>query len=523
MSLPSRLLRAAWRWLGSGYRRPEAIDPSGIVRDRLVLVALADDHIADAVSALGARDLLVLDRAAAPGVHRQQDRCRQPYTRIPDIRKNNCRVALLHGRSAFGLWQKRQFANFDFILVPVGPLGALAMRLALLRYERRGVLTLAGATRMGGGSGRDYWVLTACVRLRDRARHYAPSGSTPLELVQGLAGIDYVLLRSFNAIAAGMHRGDIDLLVAQHDVAACKQRLDVAVGTQSFDLFTDQGQDGYSYKSVPYYSPRLAAEVLRAAELTAEGLRVPSPRWCFIAYCYDLLFHHKLCPEAAAGEKLEPHAFMKAKHHAELARLATAAEQSVPTTVSELEQILRTEGVMPSIDLIGFYSNGCGFLSRRYFGKARLKPGLATFFIRDFGTGLDRLPELRQRLGDTFEIIAEGPLEPKRCEQVFQSVRGGNWLDIKAPGGEARPIYWFVCWDAAPQPPSPRTRRKHPRVDNENIRFKDDLRRELSPDDVKALRIIHSSDNSDEALDHLEHLGLLDHPELRRRLSGLKA
>jgi hypothetical protein len=54
-------------------------------------------------------------------------------------------------------------------------------------------------------------------------------------------------------------------------------------------------------------------------------------------------------------------------------------------------------------------------------------------------------------------------------------------------------------------------------VDNENIRLKDDLRREHG-DGGKDLRVVHSSDNSLEAIDHLDHLGLIEHPEIKRRM-----
>jgi hypothetical protein len=58
-------------------------------------------------------------------------------------------------------------------------------------------------------------------------------------------------------------------------------------------------------------------------------------------------------------------------------------------------------------------------------------------------------------------------------------------------------------------------------MDNENIRLKDDLRRDLGTRDKKILRVIHSSDNSLEALDHLEHLGVKDHPDIAKRLAGV--
>ncbi|MEI8241779.1 MAG: hypothetical protein WCI17_00785 [bacterium] len=491
-----------------------------LVRDKLVLVALARGKMtADCLRENGARDVLLLEKSGSVTAIREGMWVRKRYRRISDVRKNNCNVAILHGTAAFALMEKREFARFRYVLVPIGP-AMVAMAIGLLMYGRRKALVLAGRTELQcNGRGRQYIVLNAHVQLRDQTRQYGPAGLAPLELLQRLAGVDYVLLRGSESMATGEHQGDIDILVSQDGMQEFKKRFSEEVGTYSFDVYTDDGQGGHAYKSVPYFTPKLARAIMQTACTSETGIRIASPQWRYLAYCYHLMFHDKILTASPQAPEIGAESFSKPHYHQELIRLAKCAGEPVPRTFDDIEQRLREADVFPSIDLIGFYSNRNAFLKKRYFDHVPMKVGLATFFVRDFGNGLEVLPELRERLKAKFEILAEGPVSEANRAQVIKGVRGGNWADAKAPGGRAEPVYWFVCWDPAPRPPSARTRRKHPRVDNENIRLKDELRRDLSPAE-KTLRVVHSSDNSQEALDHVRHLGLTDHPGIAGHLAA---
>jgi hypothetical protein len=491
-----------------------------LVRDKLVLSALGGGRVtAASLREHGARDVLMLERQGPARAQRDPLQVRKGYRRIPDVRKNNCNVALLHGTSTFALMEKREFARFERVLVPAGA-AWFAVALGLLMYGRRRALVVAGQTRVPcRGRPRRYLVLDAHVKARDQARQYGPAGLSHLELLQRLAGVVYVSLRGSEAMAEGRSEGDIDLLVSPAGLREFTERFSREVGVQSFDLYTEDGQGGYAYKSVPYFTAKLAHEMLQGAAVDEHGVRLASPHWRYLSYLYHLLFHDKVPPHPPGAPQLGPGSFTKPHYYPELQRLAAAAGATPPRTFEEMEQQLRAADVMPSLDMIGFYSNKNPFLKQRYFEHAPLKVGLATFFVRDFGNGVATVPELRARLQQTFEILAEGAVDDANHARVLKGVRGGNWVDAAAPGGRAEPVYWFVCWDPAPRLPSARTRRKHPRVDNENIRLKDDLRREFSGS-AQALRLIHSSDNSREALEHLHHLGLEGHAGILHRLAA---
>ena len=491
-----------------------------LVRDKRVLVALAGSQVsAEALRDMGARDVLVLDRQADLTATRVGSHVRQRYSRLADVRKNNCNVAILHGQAAFALMEKRKFARFGHVLVPLG-LAQAAVALGLARYGRRKTLVLAGTTQLPGkAKPRRYAVLETHVKVRDHRRQFGPAGLSPLELMQQLSGLDYVTLRWSELMEAGKHEGDIDIPVSQEALLGLTERYGRQVGTYPLDVYTDDGQGGYGYKSVPYFTPGLARGVLESAAPGPGGIRVASPHWRLLAFCYHLMFHNKSERVRPGTQEIGPDTFHKPHYYQELQRLAQLAGQTVPRTFDDIEALLQHAAVLPSLDLIGFYSNKNAFLKKRYFDKAPMKTGLATFFVRNFGNGLEKVDALRERLLAHFEILAEGPVDEANRDCILRGVRGGNWADSEAPGGHAPPVYWFVCWDANPRPPSARTRRKHPRVDNEHIRLKDHLRRDLGEGGNKILRIVHSSDNSLEALDHLEHLGLKHHPEIARRLA----
>lgn len=496
------------------------LTPAELFADRLIVAVLPPASLtAERLRGHGARDVLVLSEAGPTEPERLDDHVRQGYRRLSDVRRNNCRVAILHGRSAYALADKAKFGRFDLILVP--RLAALpAVALGLLRYGRRGGLTAVGRCRLPATErGTDYLVLRADLKPRDNRRQYGPTGLSPLDLLRRLADLDQVVLRWSEAIEAGRHEGDIDILIAARDLPTMLARFAQRVGTYPLDVYTDDGSGGHAYKSVPYLMPELARRLLDSGTVGASGIRVASPEWRFLSFCYHLMFHNKSERVAPGTHAIARDTFQSPHYHEELARLAGLAGHPAPTSFDDIEALLRAAGCFPSLDLIGFYSNRNAFLKKRYFEQAALAPGLATFFIRDFGQGLDVLDDVRARIQAHFAILVEGPVDAPLREAVLAGVRGGNWNDPQAPGGRAEAIYWFVCWDASPLVPSRRTRRKHPRVDNEHIRLKDVIRSEMGGGGRKVQPLVHSSDNSLEALDHLGHLRLLDHPAVTAKLA----
>ncbi|MEI8243835.1 MAG: hypothetical protein WCI17_11250 [bacterium] len=343
-----------------------------LVQGKLVLLALAGEHVtADVLREHGARDVLVLDRSGNRKATREGNHVRQRYSRLADVRTNNCTVAILHGQAAFAVEAKCKFAKFSHLLVPMG-LCQVAVGLGLLRYGRRKALVVTGKTELVcNGTRRRYLVLETHVNLRDNRRQYGPARLSPLEMLQRLSGLEYVALRWSERIEAGKHSGDIDLLVSQEGLTGLKERYSREVCTYPLDVYTDDGKGGHGYKSVPYFTAGLARGLLTSGTLTTAGIRVASPHWRFLAFCYHLTFHNKSEHVRPGTLEIGPDTFHKPHYYPELKRLAELSGQPVPRTFDEIERLLRQAGVFPSLDLIGFYSNKNAFLKKRYFDRAR--------------------------------------------------------------------------------------------------------------------------------------------------------
>ncbi len=480
---------------------------------RVVLVEPSEAFVKTMLNEYNPKGVLVLDTAHTGVEVLNPPIVRRRYRRIKDVHTNNCEVAVLNPGATAMLTKKHKFQRFKTILVPGGA-SWFGTALCLLRYGFRGDIGVAGVTDipMGGRIVR-YTVLNVQSRARELRRQYAPAGLSPLEILRSINELDVVLLRGAQAIAANCHSGDIDLLISARHVDELTSRFEHMICTYPIDIYTHDGSGGYTLNGAPYYAPDVAEAVISSAVVSDIGIKIPAPEWQFLSYCYHLLFHGKINP----GAELEPlsgRSFKNPENFEELQRVAGNAGQQPPETVDELEAVLRNKCALPSLDLIGFYSNSDPFLRQRFFSRSDSPPGLSTFFLRDFDQGPKAVEEVRRELQKVFEIVAEGPVTDAIRHAIRRGVRGGNWTDKDAKGGTAEAIYWFVCWDRQPRRPSFRVRRKYPRLDNEHVRIKDSIRSSLGKGHGSIRGLLHSSDNTREALDHMEALGLLVDPVL---------
>lgn len=454
------------------------------------------------VKASGACDVLVLDKASRwSGGHVAA--VRKEYLRLDDVRQSNCSAAILLGRSAFLLVDRAKFDAFDLILVPIG-IEMLAAGCGLLAYGRRRQLRFDGLVRLGR---RTFIVLRTHQRDTLRPIRFIRARA-PDALFRDLETTRYCALLHFSP--DGRERpGEMPILIAGHDIDVLRERLSSEVCTTPVRLFADDGAGNHLFKMASYFMPHVADRILGSATVGAEGIRIASKEWQFLSFCYHILFHEPSAAVRPGTEAIEHGTFASAFTNESLASLAVAAGASVPRTFSDIERVLREASAFPGIDLIGFYMAGNPFLQHRY-GSRDIRPGLISFYVRDYGQAASETTTIRERLAARFRIIAEGSLEGDARAAIKKWVRGGNWSDPGMPGGMAEPCHWFLCWDPAPRPPSHRTRAKSIVIDNENAMLKHELRVKIVRQGRSTQRVIHSSDCSAEALEHARLLGVGD-------------
>jgi hypothetical protein len=432
------------------------------------------------------------------------------YDGLESVRTNNCGVALLHGYASAALTDRATLSRFHTILVLMRFGLAFAVP-GLLRHLRSGRVAIAGSTRLiVGRKTMRYLVLKSDFASLDNRRQYGTTGLSPLDIIRRLDGLNYIVLRWPEEIEAGRHEGDVDILVASEDAEKVAERYKDAVATYPLDVYSEDGSGGFYFNRAPYYTPDMARRMLQSAYDTPSGLRITTPEWRYLSFGYHLLLHIKSRRVPPGTNAIGPQTFRSPKYFKELQRLANLAGAPPPTSFDDIEFALKSANVWPPVDLMGFYAEKNRFLQHRYIDAGGLSPGLMTLFVRDFGAGLKPVAAIKEIVASRFEILAEGPVSGDDWDRVINGVRGGNWSEPSAPGGHAYPVYWFICRDRSPVRPSRRTKRKRPRVDNENTNLKYEIRERVGVRTRKQQRLIHTSDNTAEALEHISLLGYED-------------
>jgi hypothetical protein len=499
---------------------PREIEQNDIFHDQLVVIAEDNLRISlDNLLDIGVKDILVLKRGIKNNPTREKHCVTQGYSRASDVRRNNCQVAILTGLSALALVQKHVFGRLDIALIPLNS-ALIGLALGLIRYSKRGYLKTQGWTYIETSKGKTaFLVIKVNYSSSDNRRQYGPTCTSPLEILRQISDLNCVGLRWIENIEQGTHNGDIDILVSRNDLATMKERFDQKVSTYPLDVYTADGSAGHGFKNAPYFRPDFANRILESATIRDSGIRSMTSELRFLSFCYHLLFHNKSKLVTPGETHINPSTFKSPHYFNEMVRLGNECNYPVPTTFDQLQSILENNHALPSLDLIGFYSIKNSFLKERFFSKNGAKPGLATFFVRDYGRGLETIDDIRTALLEHFIVLREGKVTEEINAAVTKQVRGGNWTDPKAPNGIANPVYWFICWDKNPAPPCRRTKRKHPLVDNEHLRLKDIIRKDSKIINSEIpLRIVHSSDNSGEAIEHIHFLGLSNDPVVLEKI-----
>jgi hypothetical protein len=373
------------------------------------------------------------------------------------------------------------------------------------------------------GQARRYLALGVRKKSPHNRRLFAPAHLSPIEFFRRMEGLNYALLRSVERVEEDGAYKDIDLLVSDADLPQLRERFRQEAATLPLEVYTETGADGHDYRTAPYFIPEMARRMLVAAEIRSSGIRALPPKWQYLSLAYHLVFHGKSQRIPPGTTDIGPQTWDKPRHHEALVRAARDAGFPEPKTFDDLEEALRANHAFPGRDLIGFYARGNPFVRARYVNCGRSRAGLATFFLRNFGDADKVAPRILAQLEKQFRIIAHGPVNGENRQAIVGMVRGGNWLD-PARAMLAEPSHWFVCWDENPIVPKGRARRKYPNLDNQRVaEFKLRVREEAAQLAGDPTRLLHASDNTDEAIEHVHAIGIAGDPQVSAVIARLKA
>lgn len=489
-----------------------------LVATKVVVVALrGTDRTLRHFETAGAAGVLFLSRHDSGT--KTTDRCVfMRYQSSSRIGANNATVALLSGSAGLALRSKRFFRGFETLLIPIDLTLGPAL-IGLLRYAHR-QLELQGLTSINGIAVPVLVLRNRRFADRLRTRIYGPASAGPLGVLRAIVDVDAVLLRWVNSVQKGESLSDVDLLATPAAADIIEERFSKDVCTFPIDLYSSDGSNRRTFKSVPYFPPKMADKILASTMICDGGFKAPSLKWQYLSFAFHLMFHKS---QLLTGPDLSNPSPKAAAYIRELWRLADAVGAPRPMTLAEIETLLREEDIFPEFDTIGFYSEKNRFLSS-YFDSARasVAPGLAVFLVRDFGQPASVIADVRASLTSSgMEILAEVELDSTRDASAIARIRGGNWLDRHAPGGCAMPSHAFVCFDPAPIPLAGREKRMYPRADNRKVLVKRTMRDAISNRHGQKMNAVHASDNSVEAKAYIEALGLGEQPRIAEVLARL--
>ena len=430
---------------------------------------------------------------------------RARYTKSSAVCKNNCDVVFLGGSSSFALRKRSFFQRYETIGLPVA-IGSAASIYGLLRYAISKKLVFKGLLSSPEDQLPPLLIFNNKLSTRNRQpRLYGPASKSALEILRDIKHIDYTLLRWLQEIEEDGEVSDIDMLISHTSLPVLKEYLKKEIGLFPIDVFADNGEDGYCYKGIPYLPTPLAQRLLKETQLSGKGIKIFTPRANYTAFAFHLLFH-KSAIIAPGATELDPLLWGDQKYYNELLRLAGDAEITTPKTLDDLETFLKSAKAFPPLDSIGFYSQGNDFLKARYLSQDELGGTTTTvFIIRDFDLTIEDVTAITVMIEKKgFEVITSRRLSKAQRKHATENIRGGNWYDKKAKGGLAVPAHLLICIDPHPQKTRGKAKRRYPRLDNQRILVKRDIRKWIGKQrGTGDLNIIHASDNTIEAMEYI--------------------
>lgn len=197
------------------------------------------------------------------------------------------------------------------------------------------------------------------IRPRPSPRRYIPASLGVEGFLRALRdqGTHYAVLRWFEALPRVEPGEDIDILVADADLAAMAILLDDEEGLIPCDVYTETGLPGTSYRGTSYLPPQRAADLLGHAKLQGGLVRVPDPEDHFLSLAYHAVYQKGLASGLPTGDsQLVPTATPEHDYAAILADLARELSWDVRITMDDLDDLLAERGWRPPSDMMAILS-----------------------------------------------------------------------------------------------------------------------------------------------------------------------
>lgn len=327
--------------------------------------------------------------------------------------------------------------------------------------------------------------------------------------------INYVILRGFQELPEWKSK-DIDILIEESDIE--KLSLIKGISNSPHGIIGEIYVDGDNGKFLPYF-PRELSKIVLKDSVTVEGcFKIPNELSYFYSYLYHIIYRKSKEYIVYNNENW----LLKSdnKYYEELKRIMISLNMNFTNNAEELRVILKEKNYTPPLDLLRKMNLSVdnpflSYLTRQeeaYYSKkySQYKGLEIMFFVyRGFEISESDMGKVSKILKQKFIMISEGMLTSIEHKRFLHNVRGGNWGDDAQYEQGGLPLGYFVCIDERPQIPKKEYLDKNPYLSNINYFIKHTVRESLGN---RVKNILHSSDDSYEALEYIENL-----EEKRRR------
>ncbi len=376
-------------------------------------------------------------------------------------------------------------------------------------------------------------VMRGLIRPSARARRYVSKRYSCEAFFRELAArqVRYVVLRWFETLPAIARGEDLDMLVADEDLAKMDDLFVRLRSGIACDVYSVSGMPGSDFQKMAYFPPQLAAEIVAGARVFKDLFCVPSPRDHFLSLAYHALYHKgyasglpSAMTPATRLKKLPEHDYRQV-----LGELAAGLSIEVAIDLEALDEYLTLQSWRPPFDMLARLSLRNAWIHDRYFRAGfavePLRRGLAVFLIRERALHAAAAAEVTAKLeAQGFQILVSAALTAERQAAVASRLRGGNWGRGPFAFSGGPPAQVIVAWDPRPLPVDRRQRAEYPLLENARIlRAKLELRDFLLRGLAKRQRFnpLHSSDNDIQAWEYVEILLPQQVGELRGKIESL--
>ncbi|WP_265523740.1 hypothetical protein [Oerskovia flava] len=426
------------------------------------------------------------------------DRC---STDLLILRANHSRV----------LWSVRDLGHLRYLAVerPVG-IGGVETRVAALVGRRAGRL-LQRTRVQWAGTAFDLYRLPEPHGPAPRTYFSPLWGASGLALRLKEAGLRYAILRWFEALPRIEPGEDLDVLVADADVASLRTLVESEPGTMPLDLYSVSGLSASDYQGAAYYPPHLAEQILDRAVVHPSGFLVPAPDDHLHSLAYHAVYHkgeRSGLPSRGLGSAVpDP----EHDYRAVLQDLAAANSRTVPEVFEDLDAYLADNGWRPPTDALRRLASANPWAAG-LLGVERTVDldgaELAVFLVREATlSALDpqEVDTLLEHFG--FDVITSHDLDDDARARAAQALRGGNWGRGPFPQSGGPPVRLVVALHYSPLPPYEWLRERYPHLtSSETYEAKSAIRQlvEERVPEAEHFNPLHSSDSPAEAWEYLE-------------------